>query len=51
MRMLLLIVIALLSAGCTYELRGDEVWACAEYVGPEGHVFYGCQPTGFRIGG
>jgi hypothetical protein len=51
MRVLLVIVMALLSAGCTYEVRGNEVWACGEYVGPEGQVYSGCQDTGVRIGG
>jgi hypothetical protein len=39
---------ALVSAGCWYEVRNGEVWACGSVTGEAGTIT-GCQPTGVQI--
>jgi hypothetical protein len=44
-----LIVTAVMSAACTYEVRSNgEIWACGTVQLLDGQSAYVCQPTGWR---
>jgi hypothetical protein len=49
MRLVLMLLAALLMAGCTYEVRGNEIWACGTVQLLDGQTVYACQPTGWRV--
>ena len=48
-RLIAVLGLAVLTAGCTLEIRnGTEVWACGDVPGTN-QVFTGCQDTGVRV--
>jgi hypothetical protein len=48
MRFVVVAIVALLSAGCYYEVHGTEIWACGTVETDTGPIT-GCQPTGYFV--
>ena len=48
-RLFVIVCLAFAATGCTYELRGNEVWACGDVTMADSQVVSGCQDTGVRV--
>jgi hypothetical protein len=51
-RMIAVVLFAMMSAGCWYEMKPDgRIWACDHYTMPHsGETTVVCQDTGYRWG-